>query len=80
MSLVRTHGVRLGGLDVHVARLFDGLHHQFLHGGEETLNIHVGKAKQLRKATAEHDGQSQGKPQLGGRGKVHMQAFDCPGV
>lgn len=56
MSLVRTHGVRLGGLDVHVARLFDGLHHQFLHGGEETLNIHVGKAKQLREATAEHHG------------------------
>ncbi len=53
---VLTHGVRLGGLDVHVARLFDGLHHQLLHAGEETLNIQVIEAKQLREATAEHDG------------------------
>lgn len=53
---ILTHSVRLGGLDVHVARLFDGLHHQFLHAGEETLNIHVSEAKQLREATAEYDG------------------------
>lgn len=54
--LLLTHGVRLGGLDMHVARLFHSLDHQFLHGREETLNIKVSEVKQLWKAMAEHDG------------------------
>lgn len=53
---ILTYSVRLGGLDVHVARLFDGLHHQFCHARVETLNIHVSEAKKLREVAAEHDG------------------------
>lgn len=53
---VLTHSVRLGGLDVHVARLFYGFHHQFVHAGVETLNIHVSEAKQFWEAVPKHDG------------------------
>lgn len=54
--LLLTHTVRFGCLDVHVARLFDRLDHQFLHGRKETLNIKVSEVKQLWEAMAEHDG------------------------
>lgn len=53
---VPTHGVGLGGLDVHVAGLLDGLHHQFLRAGKEALNVRVGEAEHLGEPTAEHDG------------------------
>lgn len=73
---IRTHGVGLGGLDVHVARFFDGLHQHLLRGRVEALDINVGEAKQFGEATAEQDGGNHRDSKLGGCGHVHVQTCD----
>lgn len=53
---VLTNSVRFGRLNVHVARLFNRLHHKFLGAGEDPLNIQVSEAKQLGEASTKHEG------------------------